>query len=537
MDVLVVGGGPVGLALAIELGRRGVDTLVIDPAAHPPPGPRAQLLNIRTMEHLRRWGIADAVREAAVYPDGWPYEVVYCTNLTGDLLVRFPAFTESASGQAALSPEGPQRIPQFLTSRVLRAHAEALPSVTTWWEREATGVSQDGEGATTQVRDGRGRTTTVRSRFVVGCDGARSLVRDAVGTDRHGPGQLSQQLGIFFRSPDLADHLAVGKALMYLVVDARTQGLLGTVDGTSWWYQAGGYPPEVDLATVDLDAILRAAIGVGPAPDGPTIEITGTQPWAMHHLVADRYRDDRLFLAGDAAHLFPPTGGHNLNTGIQDAVDLGWKLAATIDGWGGPALLESYDQERRPVADRGATASSLNATRLREAIFDALVSGATTDDERGALGERMRAATRLEWSSIGVVLGYRYEGSPILVPDGSPEPADAADHYLPVVRPGHRAPHVALADGSSLLDRFGTGFSLVVAEDAPRRAGPTWTDAASRMGVPFGVVTPAPADRATVTSAYGGRSCLVRPDGHVAWCGPALGDDPADVLAVATGHR
>lgn len=538
VDVLVVGGGPVGLAVASELGFHGVAALLIDAEIAPPLGPRAQLVNIRSMEHLRRWGIADDLRAAAVLPEGWPSDVVFCTSLSGEVLRRFPAFTEQAAGVSELAPEGPQRIPQFITHQVLRRHVESLPSITCRWGWRATEITQDASRALVSVVDVKsGLERQIRARFVVGCDGGASGVRAAMGVKFQGPGALSQQLGIFFDSPDLIANLTVGPGHMHLVANPDAQGLFGTVDGVRSWYQSAGWPLDADLSALDPLALVRRAIG--PAAAKVTLELAGVQPWTLNALVAERYREGRLFVAGDAAHLIPPTGGHNMNTGIGDAVDIGWKLAAVIEGWGGPCLLDSYDLERRPVAERNLAGSVRNSAQLRIALADALATDTSDPDARRALGDRMLETTRMEWVSIGVVLGYRYAASPVIVPDGSVEPPDPLDAYGPVVRPGHRAPHVRLPDGGSLHDRLGPDFSLLptgaetLGEPAVRAK--SLMDAAARRGMPVRLIDLEPAARAAVAEQYGDGWVLVRPDQHIGWRAEALPADPGGVLDVLRG--
>ena len=258
-------------------------------------------------------------------------------------------------------------------------------------------------------------------------------------------------------------------------------------------------------------------------------------PWVRRELVADRYSSGRVFIAGDAAHLTSPTGGFGMNMGIQDAVDLSWKLEALLKGWGGPRLLDSYETERRPVAIRNVREASGNLKRMLQPRvakppLEAFAPGAAGDKARAEFGRAYTVMMKREWFSIGIHLGYRYEGSPLIIPDGTPEPPDEVMNYTPTARPGHRAPHAWLKDGRSTLDLFGRGFVLLRLGADPPDAD-NLIAAAQNLQLPLEII--AIADPA-IAALYENKLVLVRPDGHVCWRGDALPPNPDGLLATAT---
>jgi hypothetical protein len=281
------------------------------------------------------------------------------------------------------------------------------------------------------------------------------------------------------------------------------------------------------MSAFDADAQLRR--GFGKDID---YEMLSVMPWTRLETVAEKFRDGRVFLAGDAIHCFSPTGGFGGNTGIADAVDLAWKLAAVLEGWGGPGLLASYEAERRPVALRNTSEAARNFVRLTSAGRNPALLDDTEEGrrQRAAVGELVRSETQLEWESLGIQLGYRYNGSPIVVPDGTPDPPDDSRDYVPTGRPGSRAPHAWLADGRSTLDLFGNGFALLrfdPSTDATRLLG-----AAETLGVPL---TLSDIDDRAIGDLYAAKLAIVRPDGHVAWRGADAPDDPDAILRRIAG--
>lgn len=533
IDVLIAGAGPVGLAAAIELGRRGIRCLVVERNDRVGYAPRAKTTNVRTREHLRRWGIADRLREVSPIPRDYPSNVVFATRMTGPRLARFENALNGSPARNDLYSESAQWVPQYVLEEVLREHAASLPGVTIRFSTELIAFEQDDDGVTTELRElTTGRIERVRSAYLIGADGARSLVRDAIGAVMTGDRAYSRNYNIIFRAPDLARRHAHGEAIMYWMVNEELPSLLGPMDGEGlWFFMVTKLANDVDPASVDPVALIRQGTGLHDL----AIEIVGKDPWVAHKLVADRYEKGRVFLAGDACHLHPPFGGFGMNMGIGDAVDLGWKLAATLQGWGGPELLASYEAERRKVHERTIAEAVINYGVLGNQLVRPGL------EEQGPLGEATRRevgeiieATKLrEFRTLGIVLGSRYEDSPIVVPDGSEPPPEHFMLYVPSAHPGCLAPHLWLADGSSLYDHFGPGFTLLVtAGGAGQAAG--FATAAEALGIPLTVL--APEDR-RLPARYGARFALIRPDQHVAWRGDALPADAARLLGHVTGTR
>ena len=529
-DVLVVGAGPAGLATAIELGHRGVRCRVVERHDRVGYSPRAKTTNVRTREHLRRWGIADALRRASPMGPDHPSTILFVTRMNGPELARFENALNGNPARNNLYAEEAQWVPQYVLEEVLRTHAAALPGVGITFGSELVSISEAADGVAATVRDLRtGTERAIRCAYLVGADGARSAVRGAIGARMEGDGALAANYSIIFRSPELARRHPHGRAIMYWLVNAEVPSVLGPLDEEGLWvFMATRLPDGTDVASLDPADLVRRGTGLTDL----AVEVVRTDPWVANRLIADRYATRRVFLAGDACHLHPPFGGFGMNMGIGDAVDLGWKLAATLQGWGGEALLASYAAERRPVHERTMAESVINYGLVGNHLAQPGIEdpGPLGDATRREVGELIELAKVREFRTLGLVLGAHYGGSPIIVPDGTPPPVEDAVVYLPSARPGCRAPHLWLADGSSLYDHFGGGFTLLVtAGDAAE--GDPFARAAAARGVPLHVL--APADPRLVPR-YGARLALIRPDQHVAWRGDAA-DDAGAILDHARG--
>jgi 2-polyprenyl-6-methoxyphenol hydroxylase-like FAD-dependent oxidoreductase len=530
-DVVIVGAGPVGLSAAIELGRRNIRCLVIERHDRVGYSPRAKTTNVRTREHLRRWGIADALRDASPISPDRPATVVFATRMDGYLLARFENVMNGSRVRNNLYSEEAQWVPQYILEDVLRKCAQSLPSVTLQFKTEFISVIEPSDSVTVTIRDlNTGFTTEVGCRYLIGADGARSNVRDAIGATMTGNGSYSQNYSVIFRAPDLDARQIHEPALMYWMVNSDVPSLLGPMDENGlWFFMATKLAGNLDPATIDATELIRRGTGLNDL----AIEIVGTDPWVAHRLVADRYSKGRIFLAGDACHLHPPFGGFGMNMGIGDAVDLGWKMAARLAGWGGDALLASYELERRKVHIRTIAEAVANF----ESTSNQLVQPAL--EEAGPVGEATRRevadiilATKVrEFKTLGIVLGMRYEDSPIVVDDGSVLPQDHFMLYLPSAHPGCLAPHLWLSDSTSLYDHFGDGFTLLLTEGHCREAH-EFAAAALETGVPLKLLA---LPDARLRHRYGARFALIRPDQHVAWRGDALPGDMHDLIATVTG--
>ncbi|WP_405014673.1 FAD-dependent monooxygenase [Kitasatospora sp. NBC_01539] len=527
IPVLIVGGGPVGLATALELAAHGVASTVIE--TRPTVSwtrPRAKTTSARTMEHMRRWGIARTLRERAPLPQAWSDEVVFCTTLLHREVTRFDRCFALDLLHDELVAEGGQQVPQPLVESVMRERVAALPMTTLVTGVTATGLRQDADGVSVDVRDEDGTTRTLRALYAVGCDGARSVVRHALDVLLGGDDDSRPNYNIVFRAPGLAARVPHGDAVQYWVLDPKQPGLVGRLDlDDTWWCIGVG----VDAAEGAADPVGLVRNLIGDETDGIAIEVVAADPWRSRMRLAEAYRVGRVLLAGDAAHLNPPWGGHGFNTGIGDAVNVGWKLAAVLHGWAPDDLLDSYEAERRAVAAATIDVATRNMSTLTPELADPRLLG--PDEEFAEVRPLVAAAVHrtkdAEFHSLGLVLGTSYAGSPI-VADGTPRGHDDAA-YTPSAAPGERLPHTWLSPTESLYDRLGPGHSLVGDLAAPG-AGPI-AEEARRRGVPLVEV---PFDRAE--ELFGAPLVLVRPDQHVAWRGTAA-PDPQRLWHRLTGHR
>jgi 2-polyprenyl-6-methoxyphenol hydroxylase-like FAD-dependent oxidoreductase len=530
--VLIVGAGPVGLALAIELGHRGVACLVVERNDRVGYAPRAKTTNVRTREHMRRWGIADRLRAASPLGAQYPSNVLFVTRLAGRELARFDNAMNCAPGRNSLYSEHAQWIPQYTVENVMREHAQSLPGVQIRFNTELRGLEQDADGVRAQLHDtAASRDFEVKAQYVVGADGARSTVRELIGARMEGKYGLSRNYNIVFRAPGLAQAHPHGPAVMYWQVNSELPSLLGPMDsGDKWFFVPTGVPEGVQLTNADAAALIRKATGI----DLP-YEILSTDQWVASRLIATRYRDRRVFLAGDACHLHPPFGGYGMNMGVADGVDLGWKIAAVLQRWGGAALLDSYEAERRPVHEWVMAEAEANHSILSNHLAAAGLEdeGEAGDRLRREIGARIQATKMREFVTLGVVLGYRYEASPVIVPDGTRAPAVDFSNYVPTSRPGHLAPHAWRHDGTSLYDHFGIGFTLLATPDADACDLDAARRQAAECGVPLVVLQP---QEGGVANQYPDRYTLVRPDQHVAWRADGWPADGAALLRRVCGQ-
>ena len=533
-DVLIVGAGPVGLTLAIDLGRRGIDCVLIERKPAPQFLPKMERCNARTMEIFRRLGLADRIRAAGL-PPHVPMDVYVALAMNERPLLHLPypsvaqARADIAACRDGSMPLEPyQLISQYTLEPLLAAEAASLPSVRICFSTEFVSLSQDTEHVQATVRTASGPDSRITARYLVGCDGGTSAVRRHLGIELSGDAGLAQLYQGLYHCPDLFGRLPIGDGpgpgRHYHIADAHSTFLIMQDSTRHWTLHA-----QVSDAA-EMGPQFERTIGVPVR-----YELLHAAPWKLNLLLADRYQVDRVFLAGDAVHLVIPTSGLGMNSGVGDAVDLGWKLAATIRGWGGRHLLASYEAERRPVGARNIEASRYAflgrrawRRQYRPDIRNATPAGHATRERLTRVAE---VEQRKSNEMIGAELGYRYDGSPIISPEKDP-PDSPLREYVPSTWPGARLPHLWLDAGRPVQDLIGDTYAIL-------RLGGTTADtsplegALRALGAPVDTLT-LESDRAR--DVYGVDLVLVRPDLHVAWRGNVPPNDPQGLAALVTGH-
>lgn len=520
---LIIGGGPVGLSLALDLGARGVPAILVNENLTTAEHPKCNYSNARTMEHFRRLGIASEVRQAGVdvkLPRAVSYRTRYCEHELGRIELTFLTTPEWPG------PENPHSINQVHLEPILKRITEAQPSIDVRFGKQALDLTFDDDGAVASIEDVvTGMRSMIRARYVAGCDGSRSMVRRKIGAKFAGDdGSIVRNfvsgcmMAYFIRAPGLHEAAQSTPALMTWIVNHDARGYIMSQNGRDCFivhYQA---PPGVDWRTLSSEDVLARMLG-----RQAEYEILAASPWTGGlALVADNYAQGPAFVLGDAAHLYTPLGGFGMNTGIGDAMNLGWKLAAMHQGWGGEHLLASYDAERRPIGVRNSQIGVHCAARKDRWRIPADINEDTPAAEasRKRFGDFIAEDDRDEYATLGVQLGERYE-SQIIAPSDDTPPPDPWDRYVPSDSAGCRTPHFFLADGRSLYDALAPDFGIIAFGDAD--AAPIEAAAAER-GLPLRVVRVAARD-----PQYRRDLVLVRPDGHIAW---AANEAPADAFAL-----
>ena len=525
-EVMIAGGGPIGLTLGLALSHHGVSCFIAERNASTTRHPKMDVTNCRSMEIFRRLGVAGRLRAAAV-PETHNMDVAWITSMSGHELHRFryasvaearERFRAANDGAQPLEPN--MRISQVVLEPVLRDALRERPGVALRYGWAVESFAEEADGVATAIRDeATGAAETVRSQYLIACDGGRSLVRDQAGIELEGVRAVRPRYQIHFRSRAYDVLQRWGIAWHYQSIP---YGTMICQDDREIWTLNAIMPDGGDARGADPASLLRRFLGTDIE-----YELLQANPWVAHLLVADSYRRGRVFLAGDAAHQYIPTGGYGMNTGVGDAFDLGWKLAAVLRGWGGNALLDSYERERRPVGLRNREASRRHA-ETREAVarlWDARAEapGREADAVRAEIGRRIAAIGNAENESLGIELGYRYEDSPAIWPEAGSPPLDPL-RYLPTTWPGARVPSLYFEDGDAIFDRLGPGFTLL--DFAGTDTAP-FEEAATARGVPLTVRRIADPHARAI---YERPLVLVRPDQHVAWRGDRMPSDPLAVI-------
>ncbi len=509
--VLIVGAGPVGLALALELGLRGVECVIIERNDRVGRAPRAKTTHVRTREHLRRWGIADELAARSPLGIRYPSDVTFVTTLSGYKLAQFQNAFHCAPDRNALYSEHAQWVPQYTLEEVMRARVAQLATVRILFNVELVFAEQDATRVLATYRCADGTENKIEAQYLVGADGARSAVRTLIGAQMHGRYGLSRNYNFVFRAPGLAQAHSHGPAIMYWQVNATLPSLIGPMDSAeTWFFMPTRIADGVKLTKEEAGAAIYRASGI----DLP-FEVLHADEWVASQLIADKYQDQRIFLAGDACHLHPPFGGYGMNMGIADGVDLGWKLAAVIQGWGGRRLLDSYTLERRPTHEYVIGEAVANHSALADSFWQEGLDAPTDEGARlrAQTGERIAKSKAREFHNLGCVLGYRYEDSPVIMHDPGAPPVSDYQVYVPSSYPGCVAPHAWLPDGTSLYDSFGDGFTLLINRSVGRPVPERAAADARGLGIPLRIVD---ISDLSIDALYPTAYTVIRPDQHVA---------------------
>jgi len=531
-QVLIVGAGPVGLTLAVDLGLRGVRCTLIEQKEAPQFLPKMERCNARTMEIFRRMGLADRIRAAGL-PAHCPMDVFIVTSIVEPPLVRhpYPSVAEAkkeiaASTDASMPLEPYQLISQYTLEPLLKSVAEELPSVTVRYGTEFLDFIENRDSVRAQLRSPDG-TVEITALYLAGCDGGASSIRKQLGIGLKGEGNILELRQALYRCDDLYQRIPIGKGRHYHVADAQHTFLI-LQDSTKHFTLHAVVEQDSDMVAQFANTIAM------PLP----FEMINCGMWRQNLLIADRYGSgSRVFLAGDAVHLVIPTGGLGMNTGCGDAIDLSWKLAATLAGWGGPNLLQSYEIERRQVGERNVAAARFASTGRRKwrsmwrpTIRDNTPEGA---EARADLVRVAEVEQRKSNEMVGAELGYRYVGSPLIVAEDAEGPEHNFIDYMPSTYPGARLPHVWLEDRTAVQDRVGYGHGYTLLRFAGQRDEAALGRAFAAYDAPYRMLD---LPDTCARDIYGYDLILVRPDLHVVWRGNALPDDPVRLAAMATGR-
>lgn len=532
-DVLIIGAGPVGLVAALDLAARGIRTVVIEQREYlEPPNVKCNHVASRTMESFRRLGIAAEVRAAGL-PADYPQDVAFRTSLTGREFARIPI---PASGERYTSrvgpdtswntPEPPHRINQTFLEPILARRAAATAGITLRNRSLFHALSQDESSVSVVISDLDGSNEqTLRGRYLIGADGGRSNVRKQIGATLSGDPVLQHVQSTCIRSAELYDRMTAAepRAWGYYTFNARRLGHVYAIDGHETFLVHTYLSPEEAAVegSVDRDAAIRAILGVDQTF---SFDILSKEDWVARRLLADRFRDRRVFLAGDATHLWVPFAGFGMNAGIADVLNLTWTLGAHLNGWADEGILDAYEAERRPITEQVSRFAMNHQRKLaKPSLPEALEEdSAAGEAARAEFGAAVHALNEPQFAAAGLNYGYVYDASPVIAYDQEQAPGYSMGEYTPSTVPGCRAPHFRLADGTSFYDLLSDGYTLVVRDGVD---GSALAAAAADRGIPFALVD---ADPGILPVEYGHALTLVRQDQQVVWRG-----DEADAAVAA----
>jgi len=528
--VLIIGAGPVGLTMAMDLAQRGIDVVVVETRHRgEPPNVKCNHVSARTMEIFRRLGVAQTIRSSGL-PEDYPHDVAYRTSFTGMELSRIPIpcrrdrFTDTAGPDGNWpTPEPPHRINQIYLEPILFEHVAGLPRVKILNRTSIDDFSQDDEGVTAVGHHlDTGALVSIRCQYLVGCDGGRSNTRKKIGAKLEGVDVVGRVQSTYIRAPELIKRLNVAPAWATFSLNPRRCGNVYAIDGQeNWLIHNYLKEDETDFDSVNRDWAIRQILGVD---DDFQYEILTNEDWVGRRLVADKFRDRRVFICGDAAHLWIPMAGYGMNAGIADAMNLSWLLAAHLNGWAGAGILDAYERERKPITEQVSRFAMNHAIALqkeREAIPLGLEElGPDGDALRAQTGQKLYDLNVQQYCCAGLNFGYFYDASHLIAYDGDAPPGYTMYQFTPSTVPGCRTPHVWLDGGQSLYDAMGHDYTLL-RTDPTLDVSPLLEEASAR-GIPLRVID---ITGEAALGIYKEALVLSRPDQHVAWRGQQLPDD------------
>ena len=540
-QVLVVGGGPVGLTLAMDLAQRGIRTVVAE-LRHKgePPSVKCNHVSARSMEIFRRLGVSRAIREAGL-PADYPNDVSYRVSFAGKELSRIPIPCRRDRYTASGGPdtwwptaEPPHRVNQIYLEPTLFAHAETIAGLTLLNRVEINSFEQTPEGVTAQgTQLDSNQPITIRAEFLVGCDGGRSAIRRAIGATLSGTAEVQRVQSTYIRAPSLLSMSHLKPAWATFSLNPVRSGNVYAIDGRETWLVHNYLKPdEYEFDSVDRDWALRNILGVGA---DFSYEILRKEDWIGRRLVADKFREGRVFICGDAAHLWVPMAGYGMNAGIADAANLAWLLAAHLSGWAPAGILDAHEAERLPITEQVSVFAmnhALSLSRQRSEVPDNI----DADDEAGeqariALGKRAYDLNVQQYCCGGLNFGYYYDESPIIAYDEATPPAYGMADFTPSTVPGCRVPHIWLNDGRSLYDALGPDYTLLRFDTAIDVSDLMSEAARARVPIKLRDVTSGES-----AGIYDRLLVLARPDQHVAWRGNLPPKDSRELVDLISGR-
>ncbi len=536
-DVLIVGAGPVGLIAAMDLAQRGVEVIVVDERLAPDPlTVRCNHISSRSMEIFRKLGFADEVR-AAGFHDDFPHDVSFRTWVTGQEFarIRIPGRKGRMTGEEGPdtwwpTAEPPHRLNQIFLEPIMIAHAQRTPGLRLIFDRRFLEFTELNDGLRAHLVSQDGTVHRFDARYLIGCDGGGSSVRKAIGARLEGDAVVQRVQSTYIHAPGLTDAMQCNPCWAIINLNPTRSGTLYAIDNDDR-FLVHNYlrPDETEFEAVDRDAAIRTILGVD---DEFRYEILRLEDWIGRRLVADRLRSGRVFLAGDAAHIWVPYAGYGMNAGIADAFDLSWLLAARICGWGGRGMLDAYEAERHPITSQVSHFAMSHAEKMirnRGAVPAEIADESPEGDAARVRFGRLCYDTNVaQYCCAGLNFGYFYDRSPIIAYDGEAAPPYTMDGYTPSTVPGCRAPHVFLDDGTSLYDHLGHGYTLLHVGQGADVA--CLAAAADAMGIPLTVLPMHSCEE------HDKPLILVRPDQHIAWRGQTAPADPVSLFRLLGGH-